>query len=455
MLTKDAAPIVAIATAPGRGGIGVIRISGQDLSSFAVTLLKIKPTPRHSHYLSFTDENGELIDKGIAIFFNAPNSFTGEDVLELQGHGGTAVMQSLLNDVIHQGKKIGLRLAEPGEFSLRAFLNDKIDLVQAEAVSDLINASSIEAAQAAALSLSGRFSIEINTLANEIVGLRTLVEATLDFPEEEIEFIEKYQVKKRIGILVEQFEFFLLTARKSIFLSEGLRVVLAGEPNVGKSSLMNALFGEKIAIVSNIAGTTRDSIRDNLQLDGIPISVTDTAGLRCTNDVIERLGIERTLAAIESSNVILDILDVRHPESVLKNFSPSISLADKNVITVLNKTDLLKAPASFLSTTNHCVNVSATTGEGLPELKKAILRLTGRQLGERSPWLARKRHVMAIEQSLHHLTQSYVFACEDDRVLDLLAEELRLCHLQIGTITGQMSANDLLGQIFSEFCIGK
>ena len=454
MFQQDTAPIAAIATAPGRGGIGVIRISGQDLSSFAQELLKIEPTPRQAHYLSFTDQDGELIDNGIAIFFSSPNSYTGEDVLELQGHGGTAVMQALLSNVIKQGQKISLRLAEPGEFSLRAFLNDKIDLVQAEAVSDLINASSLEAAQAAALSLSGRFSSEVNALTDEIVALRTLVEATLDFPEEEIEFIEKYQVKQRIGVLIQQFELFLTTTKRSVYLSEGLSVVLAGEPNVGKSSLMNALFGENIAIVSDIAGTTRDSIKDNLQLDGIPITVTDTAGLRITRDVIEQLGIERTLAAIESSNVILDIVDIRQPESVLMSFSPSISLSNKNVITVFNKVDLLETTAGTLSA-NDCVTVSAMTGEGLSALKEAILKLTGRQLGERSPWLARKRHVMAIEQGLDHLKVSYAFACEDDRVLDLLAEELRLCHVQIGTITGQMSADELLGQIFSSFCIGK
>lgn len=454
MFFHDTAPIAAIATAPGRGGIGVIRISGQNLSSLALSLLKIKPSPRHAHYLSFTDKNGDLIDSGIAIFFTAPNSYTGEDVLELQSHGGTAVMQALLSNVLKQGEKIGLRLAGPGEFSLRAFLNEKIDLVQAEAVSDLINASSIEAAQAAALSLSGRFSSQINALIDEIVALRTLVEATLDFPEEEIEFIEKYQIKHRIGLLIQQFELFLTTTERSVYLSEGLRVVLAGEPNVGKSSLMNAMFEKNIAIVSDIAGTTRDSIRDNLQLDGIPITVIDTAGLRLTSDVIERLGIERTLAAIESSNVILDIVDIRQPISVLSSFSSSVSLANKNIITVFNKTDLLET-SSGLSSKSNCVNVSATTGEGLSELKEAILKLTGRQLGERSPWLARKRHVFAIEQGLHHLKQSYAFASEDDRVLDLLAEELRLCHIEIGTITGQMSADDLLGQIFATFCIGK
>jgi len=454
MFQHDTAPIAAIATAPGRGGIGVVRISGRNLHSLALTLLKTKPTPRYAHFLPFFDDNDELIDNGIAIFFSAPNSYTGEDVLELQGHGGTAVMQALLSNVLKQGKGIGLRLAEPGEFSLRAFLNDKIDLVQAEAVSDLINASSVEAAQAAALSLSGRFSSEISKLTEEIVALRTLVEATLDFPEEEIEFIEKYQVKQRIKDLVLQFESFLTTTKRSVYLSDGLRVVLAGEPNVGKSSLMNALFGENIAIVSDIAGTTRDSIRDHLQLDGIPITVTDTAGLRSTNEVIEQLGIERTLVAIEASNIILDIVDSREPESVLTSFSSAISLANKHVISVFNKTDLLEKTTTFSSSPNR-VNVSAMTGEGLCELKEAILKHTGRQLGERSPWLARKRHVTAIELGLDHLQQSYAFACEDDRVLDLLAEELRLCHFQLGTITGHTSADDLLGKIFSEFCIGK
>jgi tRNA modification GTPase len=230
--------------------------------------------------------------------------------------------------------------------------------------------------------------------------------------------------------------------------------VLAGEPNVGKSSLINALSDENIAIVSDIAGTTRDSIRSNLHLDGIPITVTDTAGLRFTGDAVEQLGIERTLAAIKSSNVILDIVDIRQPISVLTNFSPSISLTNKNVISVFNKVDLLETTSGFLPK-NNCVKVSAVTGEGISELKETLLRLTGRQLGERSPWLARKRHVMAIEQGLDHLKASYAFACQDDKVLDLLAEELRLCHVQIGSITGQMSADDLLGQIFSAFCIGK
>lgn len=454
MFFEDTSPIAAIATAPGRGGIGVVRISGKNLSPLVSKLFKTNLTPRMAHYLPFTNEDGEVIDKGIAIYFDAPHSYTGEDVLELQGHGGTAVLQTLLSNVINQGKEIDLRLADPGEFSLRAFLNNKIDLVQAEAVSDLINASSAEAAQAAAFSLNGRFSLEVNALFNDVTALRTLVEATLDFPEEEIEFIEKYQVKQRIGVLVDRLEGFLETTKRSVYLSEGLRVVLAGEPNVGKSSLMNALFGENIAIVSDIAGTTRDSIKDSLRLDGIPVSVTDTAGLRSTSDAIEQLGIERSLHAVEISNVILDIVDAREPISVLKSFISSIDLSNKNVITVFNKIDLLNKKTELAAMTCS-VKVSATTGEGLSDLKEAILTHTGRQLGERSPWLARKRHVLAIEQCLAHLKLSHAFATNDDSVLDLLAEELRLGHLQIGSITGQMSADDLLGQIFSEFCIGK
>lgn len=454
MFFEDTSPIAAIATAPGRGGIGVVRISGKNLSPLVSKLFKTNLTPRTAHYLPFTNEDDEVIDKGIAIYFDAPHSYTGEDVLELQGHGGTAVLQTLLSNVINQGKEIDLRLAGPGEFSLRAFLNNKIDLVQAEAVSDLINASSAEAAQAAAFSLNGRFSLEVNALFDDVTALRTLVEATLDFPEEEIEFIEKYQVKQRIEVLVDRLEGFLETTKRSVYLSEGLRVVLAGEPNVGKSSLMNALFGENIAIVSDIAGTTRDSIKDSLKLDGIPVTVTDTAGLRFTSDAIERLGIERSLHSVEISNVILDIVDAREPISVLKSFISSIDLSNKKVITVFNKIDLLNKNTEQAATTSS-VKVSATTGEGLSDLKKAILTHTGRQLGERSPWLARKRHVLAIEQCLAHLKLSHAFATNDDSVLDLLAEELRLGHLQIGSITGHMSADDLLGQIFSEFCIGK
>lgn len=456
MLHDHTTPIAAIASAPGRGGIGVVRVSGQNLSPFIQKLFKTDLTPRQAHYLPFTDESGEVIDKGIAIFFKAPNSYTGEDVLELQGHGGTAVMQALLNNVIYQGKLFGLRLAEPGEFSLRAFLNDKIDLVQAEAISDLINASSVQAAQAAVMSLNGQFSTEVNALTSEIVLLRTLVEATLDFPEEEIEFIEKYEIKERLSSLAIQFESFLVNAKKSVFLTEGLRVVLAGEPNVGKSSLMNALFGENIAIVSDVAGTTRDSIKDNLELDGIPIVITDTAGLRITSDAIENMGIERSLNALQASNVILDIVDARHPISVLETFAYSIPLENKYIITVHNKIDLLEdktVPCSD-SGTNQ-IFVSAISGKGLCGLKKAIIKQTGRELGERSPWLARQRHVMAIEASLDHLKQSIVFACEDDSALDLLAEELRLCHDHLGMITGRMTANELLGEIFSSFCIGK
>ena len=454
MIGYDAAPIAAIATAPGRGGIGVIRVSGPNLEPYILRLLKQPLVARNAHYLSFVDQQGQLIDKGLAIFFKSPHSYTGEDVLELQGHGGTAVMQALLDNVLSYGHELGLRLAEPGEFSLRAYLNDKIDLVQAEAIADLVNASSIQAAQAAALSLSGTFSSEIDGLVAELVGLRTLVEATLDFPEEEIEFIEKYQISRRIDSLIDKFELLLRTTKQSVYLSEGLRIVLAGEPNVGKSSLMNAIFGEKISIVTDIAGTTRDSIKDSLQLDGVPITVTDTAGLRPTDDLIEQMGIDRSWAAIETSNIVLDVVDARSPKSVLTDFAGGTSLANKHIIQVCNKSDLLPSDYRYVVSEDK-IYVSAHTGQGLETLKQHILKLTGRQLGERSPWLARKRHVLAIEQALSHLILAKAFASENDTVLDLLAEELRLCHQQLGSIVGTMSADDLLGEIFTSFCIGK
>lgn len=454
MLRHDAAPIVAVATAPGRGGIGVVRVSGSNLAPFVEVLFKRRLSPRYAHYLAFVDQHGVLIDKGIVIFYESPHSFTGEDVLELQGHGGTAVLQALLVNVLKQGQSIGIRLAEPGEFSLRAFLNDKIDLVQAEAISDLVNASSSEAAKAAALSLSGQFSKEIEALSIELVALRTLVEATLDFPEEEIEFIEKFQVRSRIHQILENLDHVLETSKQTSFLSDGLRVVIAGEPNVGKSSLMNAIFGENISIVSEIAGTTRDSIKENFQLDGIPITVTDTAGLREASDAIEQLGIDRSWLAIESCNVILDVVDIRKPRSVLAASTKTDVFENKIIIQVFNKIDLVKE-AFHEPIGTAGVAVSALTGEGVAKLKQAILAHTGRQLGERSPWLARQRHVSALENSLYHLKNALAFSDCNDQVLDLLAEELRLSHASLGEITGQMSPDELLGEIFSSFCIGK
>lgn len=449
-------PIAAIATASGRGSIGVIRVSGKNLQDFYHAITSgFKAKPRFAHYLPITDSDGSLIDQAIVIYFPAPHSYTGEDVVELQGHGGPAVMQLLLKRCLALGSSIGLRLAEPGEFTLRAFLNDKMDLAQAEAVADMIDASSMAAAKAAAASLSGTFSKEVHRLAQLITEVRILVEATLDFPEEEIEFIEKYQVREKLTSVKTQLETVLRTSRQSSYLREGLKVVLAGEPNVGKSSLLNTIFGQDIAIVTDIAGTTRDRIRETLEIDGVPILITDTAGLRETTDTIEAIGIERSWQAIAEADLILDIVDARNPRSLLNRYSDRPELWKKEIIRVNNKSDLLEKKITSLDDDKDVLFISAKTGHGVEELKSLILSKAGRQIGDVSPWLGRQRHVVALEQTLQHIDHAVDHAQHDDRVLDLLAEELRLAHEALGSITGQVSADELLGHIFSSFCIGK
>lgn len=453
----DEDPIVAIATAPGRGSIGVVRVSGKNLQGLLADLVnQHRIIGRHAHYLPIHDQDGSLIDQAIVIYFPAPNSFTGEDVIEVQGHGGSAVMHLLLQRCLTLGSSIGLRLAQPGEFSLRAFLNDKIDLAQAEAISDLIDASSTAAAKAAAASLSGTFSQEVNKLADELVLLRTLVEATLDFPEEEIEFIEKYQVKEKLQKINELLSHVISISKQSTYLREGIKVVLAGEPNVGKSSLLNAICDQDIAIVTDVAGTTRDRIRETLQIDGLPIQITDTAGLRDTTDPVERIGIDRTWQSIAESDLILDVMDARDPRSFIVSLQDRNEYRDKRIISVYNKSDLLNNKSSNLSVDHdNSLLVSAKTGQGITELKKLMLAHAGRQLGEVSPWLGRLRHVQALELAQAHLLNALEHAKLDDRVLDLLAEELRLSHDALGKITGSLNADELLGKIFSSFCIGK
>ena len=453
----DESPIVAIATAPGRGSIGVVRVSGQSLGGFLSQLVQgHNITNRQAHYLPICDADESLIDQAIVIYFQGPNSYTGEDVIEIQGHGGPAVMHLLLQRCLSLGKQIGLRLAAPGEFSLRAFLNDKIDLAQAEAVADLIDASSTAAAKAAAASLSGAFSKEVNKLADELIYLRTLVEATLDFPEEEIEFIEKYQVKERLDHISTLLHQVIDVSKQSSYLRDGLKVVLAGEPNVGKSSLLNALFDQDIAIVTEVAGTTRDRIKETLQLDGVPIQITDTAGLRDTVDLVEQIGIDKTWLSIADADVILDVMDARYPRSFIRSLSDKPEYRDKQIIDVYNKSDLLDGLNSFLTVDNEfSVLVSAKTRQGITELKKILLQRAGRELGDVSPWLGRLRHIEALEIAETHLNNAIEHAQLDDRVLDLLAEELRLSHQALATIVGNLSADDLLGKIFSSFCIGK
>lgn len=449
-------PIAAIATAPGRGGIGIVRVSGPSLGPFIFALLGRTLTPRHASFGPFPDAQGQAIDQGISIYFSAPNSYTGEDVLELQGHGGPAVMQALLKRCLHVGQPYGLRMAAPGEFTLRAFLNDKIDLAQAEAVADLIDASSETAARAAMASYRGDFSKRVEHIANQIVELRMLVEATLDFPEEEIEFLEKFQARSRLMNIQNDLGDVLVQSQQGMVLREGLHVVLAGEPNVGKSSLLNALAGEDLAIVTDIAGTTRDKVSQVIHLDGVPITIIDTAGLRDTDDKIEALGIARSWAEIERADVVLHLLDIQHPTSPLDSKIESHRSAKSVVLSVFNKCDLID-PETHSLVRNHqeALFVSAKTGDGLSGLRARLLALAGWQPSQESPWLARQRHIDALTSAQEALRCAQAHADQNDRVLDLFAEELRLAHDHLGSITGRMTPDDLLGEIFSRFCIGK
>lgn len=462
-------PIIAIATAPGRGGIGVVRISGPDLTSLVEQLFGVTLTPRHAHYLPFNDTCGLAIDAGIALYFKRPHSYTGEDVLELQGHGGPAVLRRLLEHCLNLGKDIGLRHAEPGEFTQRAFLNERLDLAQAEAVADLIDASSEAAARSAMASLAGVFSTHVNALSDRIVHLRMLVEATLDFPEEEIDFLEKYQARETLVQIQNDLHALTRQAQQGMILREGLHVVLAGQPNVGKSSLLNALAGDDVAIVTPVAGTTRDKVIGQIHIQGVPIHIVDTAGLRDTDDVVESIGIARSWAEIEKANVIIHLQDARTHDDELDSAITKRLPARTPVLKVFNKIDLLDATTltvdcvddSVTQTTNKTsdilapIAISVKTNTGLDTLRQRLLDIAGWNPGVESPWLARARHLQALQQADEHLTQAAGHASHNDRVLDLFAEELRLTHVSLCSITGQFTSDDLLGEIFSSFCIGK
>ncbi|MNK23504.1 tRNA modification GTPase MnmE [compost metagenome] len=446
------APIAAIATAPGRGGIGVVRVSGADLSELVRRLFQRDLKPRHAHYLPFKSVAGELLDEGIALYFRAPHSYTGEDVLELQGHGGPAVLRRVLDSCLAAGRDLGLRLAEPGEFTRRAFLNDRMDLAQAEAVADLIEASSVAAARGAMASLSGEFSAHVNDLSDRIIHLRMLVEATLDFPEEEIDFLEKYQARPTLDALSADLSALIAQARQGVILREGLHVVLAGQPNVGKSSLLNALAGDDIAIVTPIAGTTRDKVVQEIHIDGVPLHIVDTAGLRETQDTVESIGIARTWQEIERADVILHLQDATQPGDELDAQITARLPPRTPVLKVFNKLDLLSAP--FAARPGE-LGVSAKRGAGLDALRAELLRIAGWNPGAESPWLARERHLHALQDAAEHLELAAEHAGQDDRVLDLFAEELRIAHDSLSSITGKFTSDDLLGEIFSSFCIGK
>lgn len=444
-------PIAAIATAPGRGGIGVVRVSGPNLGPFILALFGQTLSPRHAHYLPFNNRHGYPIDQGIALYFKSPHSYTGEDILELQGHGGPAVMRQLLNRCLEVGKPYQLRLATPGEFTLRAFLNDKIDLAQAEAVSDLIDASSEAAARAAISSLSGEFSRQIDSLCKDITHLRLLVEATLDFPEEEIEFLEKYKAKEQLTSISQQLDGIILQSKQGMILRDGIRVVLAGEPNVGKSSLLNALSGEDLAIVTDIAGTTRDKVVHLIHLDGVPVTIIDTAGLRETNDQIESIGIARTWEEISKADVVLHLMSAVAPAKHLDTDIDAKRPRHSVVLSVFNKTDLVDG----FTTSGDAIAISVKNKLGLDRLKTRLLMLAGWNPVVESPWMARQRHVDALNLAKMHLDAAHVHAGHNDAVLDLFAEELRLAHDALGEITGKVDPDELLGKIFSSFCIGK
>jgi tRNA modification GTPase len=462
MLSNDTDPIVAIATAPGRGGIGVVRLSfgraGEAAAQQAMrALCGLALTPRHASYVPFLDAAGEALDRGIALYFPAPHSYTGEHVLELQGHGGPIVLQLVLQRAIDVGRAFGLRLAEPGEFTRRAFLNDKLDLAQAEAVADLIEASTEAAARSAGRSLDGAFSREIHALVEDVINLRMLVEATLDFPEEEIDFLEAADARGKLARIRQRLDTVLADARQGALLREGLSVVLAGQPNVGKSSLLNALAGAELAIVTPIAGTTRDKVAQTIQVEGIPLHIIDTAGLRETEDEVERIGIERTWGEIERADVVLHLLDARAGMNADDDVIAARFPAGVPIVRVLNKTDLADAPAALHETGDgaRAINLSAKTGDGIALLRDVLLKIAGWQAGAESVYLARERHLIALRAAREHLAHAAGHADQQSQVLDLFAEELRLAQDALNSITGEFTSDDLLGVIFSRFCIGK
>ena len=462
-MLHDSLPIAAIATAQGRGGIGVVRISGRQLGNLAAAVCRLAPgaglQPRHATYLDFIHADGSLIDRGIAIYFKAPHSYTGEEVLELHGHGGTVVLQMLLQRCLEAGRDIGLRLAAPGEFTHRAFLNGKMDLAQAEAVADLIEASTEAAARSASQSLSGAFSKTIHALVQKLINLRMLVEATLDFPEEEIDFLEQSDARGQLAGIREALEAVFQQAAQGALLREGINVVLAGQPNVGKSSLLNALAGADIAIVTPIAGTTRDKVSQTIQIEGVPVNVIDTAGIRDpaeATDEVERIGIERSWQAVENADVILHMLDAtrgptRGDEAIVDKLP-----GHAPVIRIWNKIDLSghKPGLERLSDSIH-IYLSATDRLGLDLLRTELLRIAGWQQTGESVVLARERHLIALKAAREHLEVATELAARSDEALDLFAEELRLAQERLNSITGEFTSDDLLGEIFGRFCIGK
>ena len=456
-------PIAAIATPRGAGGVGIVRASGPDLIGLAKALLGDEPKPRFAHYLVLKDAQQEQIDQVLLLYFKAPASFTGEDVVEIHCHGGARVTQLVLNHIMELGAPNGIMLAGPGEFSLRAFLNGKIDLVQAEAIADLINAQSDASLRGANLSLQGRFSEQINQLIDQITQLRILVESTLDFPEEEIEFIEAANAKQRLEKIMNDLEQIIQTSRQGKILRDGIRLALVGPPNVGKSSLLNALVGEERAIVTPIAGTTRDRIIENISIDGIPVHLIDTAGIRDSQDVVEQIGVAQTWDEITKADIILLMHDVtKAPDVNFEDIETKVRAcahSGAHILTVMNKLDLLECQQTGqikdVAITKQ-IYISAKTGEGIDQLKETILRFAGWEgNADGGIYTARTRHLQAILVAKDHLQKAMTHGFGGNRVLELFAEELHCAQNYLGEITGKLLPDDLLGKIFSEFCIGK
>jgi tRNA modification GTPase len=460
MMTRKL-PIIAVATAPGKAGVGVIRISGAQLLPLSEALFQKALSPRQTNLLTLRDAQGESIDQLIAIYFAAPASFTGEDVLELQCHGGPQLLELVMKRCLELGKDQGLVIAEPGEFSLRAYLNNKIDLAQAEAIADLIDAQSEAAVRGAARSLQGAFSNDINSLIEEITQLRILVESTLDFPEEEIEFLENAQARERLSTVMKKLQGLREGAKQGKILRDGIQLVLAGAPNVGKSSLLNRLAGEEVAIVTPIAGTTRDRVKESITINGVPMHIIDTAGLRETGDLVEAKGIERSWEAIRAADLVIFLQD---PSSTDKNNNAEASELKAQILQALplkcpvlevcNKSDLL-GESAINQDTNPRLLISAKTGDGIELLKQKILESVGWGGTQEGAILARRRHLDCLDRAATHLDKSQQFAADGNISLELFAEELRLAQDQLGHITGKLLPDDLLGKIFSQFCIGK
>jgi tRNA modification GTPase len=460
MLPRHHDPIVAVATASGRGAIGIVRLSAADLTALVQAMFGRTLEPRHATYLPFADAQGAPIDHGLAIRFPAPHSYTGEDVLELQAHGGNVVLQLLLARCLELAPAHlpGLRLARPGEFTERAFLNDRIDLAQAEAVSDLIDASTEAAARSASRSLTGAFSDEINALRDRLVELRMLVEATLDFPEEEIDFLEQADARGRLQAVAARLDAVLERARQGALLREGITVVLAGQPNVGKSSLLNALAGAELAIVTPIAGTTRDKVAGTIQIEGVPVHVVDTAGLRDSTDEVERIGVARTWSEIERADAVIFLHDLTRigqadydaGEAQIEARLAAALPRYERLLHVFNKADAAPANANAAG-----LVLSARTGAGIEALRRALLERAGWHAQPEGVFIARARHLQALHQTRGHLISALAQAARADAALDLLAEDLRAAHDALGEITGVFTSDDLLGEIFGRFCIGK